>query len=174
MQNRLVRKIGARTGEYIDHANALVLQLGRLNLARGWSNVMRIRIPFATFTSAACIVLASFLPWARFESDMPFTIIRATEEQSTSVVATAGNSSLTAVGLITPNWIVVALAVLIAVLMLLVALNAWPNARILALWLCCYGIIYCIICNYQLLRVFLETYRYSENRMGGGRRYPRW
>ncbi|MHB0937165.1 MAG: hypothetical protein ACYDCO_12980 [Armatimonadota bacterium] len=129
---------------------------------------MRTRLPFATFTSTVFIVLASFLPWASFEYDMPFAITGATEGQSATAVATAWNSSLAAFGFITPNWILVALAVLIAVLVFLVALNAWPNARILALWLCCYGIIYSIICNYQLLRVFLETYRYSENRMGAG------
>lgn len=128
---------------------------------------MTTRLPFATLTCTVFIVLGSFLPWAYFnyDYDWPFKVF--TPSGNDSVVATAWNTNLSALGFLTPNWIVVPVAVIIAALMLLAAFELWPTAQRLAGWLCWYGIIYSAICLYRIVGALL-MHLHADNQFGAG------
>jgi len=126
---------------------------------------MMTRLPFATLTSAVFTVLASFMPWAYFDYDWPFPV--SVPSSDGSIIATAWNTNVTALGILTPNWIVVPVAVIIAALMLLAAFELWPSAQRLAVWLSWYGIIYTAIFLFRIVGALLAQ-QHANNQFGAG------
>jgi hypothetical protein len=115
------------------------------------------KLPVSALVSAAFAVFASFLPWVElqlaFEPHRAFNIFPLAASETVDVAVTAWKSSLTAFGVLLPNWLLGITAVTLVGFALLTRFDLWAVPR----WLTR------VLFGYAFLHLLLSLILISRN-----------